>query len=271
MNLLPKDNPEEFNHFLLKKIDLNLFKYKFLKEYIKKVQQGSKILYDASLINISENGWILVLHGDILLIYGENWSKTQFSEIKKVFDLNKFTNYTIQGESNLTYELIDYFNVEKHNVRKERVFYKSNRIIEFAVKNYIIESAEMRDINQLSKMLQQYYREEYSGEKDKSIDEMQKRIFQLIQSENIILLKNSQGIIISFCTIINPDIGILFTKTEHRKNGYGKILLSHCSKLLKQTNSEVYVMTDKNMDASNKVCKAVGFEPFYENTMTEIN
>ncbi len=271
MNLIPKNNPEEFNQFLIKKIELNLFKHKFLKDYIKKVKQGSKKLYDASLINTSDSGWILILLGDLLLIYGDNWNKTQFSEIKEVFDLNKFINYTIQGDSALIYELINYFKVERHTIRKERIFYKTNRIIEFEVKDQIIELAKMIEIDNLSKMLQQYYREEYDGEKDKPLDEMQKRIFQLIHSEKMFVLKSSKGMIISFCTIIDPDIGILFTKTEHRKNGFGKILLSYCAKLLEQKNTEVYVMTDKKMIASNKVCKAVGFQPFCDNTMTEIN
>ena len=271
MNLTPKNNPVEFNEFLFKKVGLNLFKHKFLGEYIRGVQQGSKILYDASLLNTSENGWILILHGEILLIYGENWDKTQFQEIQEILELNKFTNYIIQGESKLIYSLIDYFKLEKYSMIKERIFYKTKKIVDFKVGDRKIELGNMSDIIELSRMLQQYYHEEYNGTNDKSLDEMQQRIFSLIQTRSIFVLKNPNGHILSFCTIIDPDIGILFTQTEHRGKGLGKILLSFCSQLLQQKNGEVFIMTDKEKISSDKVCKAVGFKPFFENTLTEIN
>jgi len=271
MNLTPKINPEEFNKFLFQEIGIDLYHHKFLKDYIDGVQNGFRRLYDASLIDSSANGWILILHGDILLIYGHNWDKSQFSEIKEIFDLNQYTNYLVNGEAKLISELIAFFKVDKHTVRKERIFYNSEKIKVFKPKGLKIGLGKMAELNELASMLQQYYHEEYGGENDKSLVEMQERMFHLIQSSKIFTLKNSEEELLSFCSIIDPDVGILFTNTEHRKKGYAKILLSHCSKLLEKENGKVYIMTDKGELASNEVCKAVGFEPFYNYSSTEIN
>lgn len=271
MNITPNDNPEEFNKILFQEIGINLFRHKYLKDYLDGVQSGSKKLYDASFINTTEKGWILILHGEILLIYGHNWNKSQFSEIKEIFDLNQYTNYVAGGDAKLINELIEFFQVDKHTLRKERIFYKSEKIKDFDNNDFKIELGKMDDINELAVMLKQYYHEEYNGENDKSLAEMQQRMLYLIQSAKIYTLKNNSNDLLSFCSIIDPDIGILFTNSEHRKKGYGKILLSFCSKLLEKENGNVYVMTDKNELASNQVMKAVGFKPIYEHSMTEIN
>lgn len=271
MNITLKNNPKEFNNFLFEKIGIDRYEYKFLKEYIKTVQNGIRKLYDDSIINTTENGWILILHGDVLLVFGNNWNKTQFLEIKDLFDLNKFPNYLVNGESTLVNELINFFNIKKHSIYKERVFYQSNKIETFIREGVMIELGKMNDHDKLSKMLQQYYHEEYKGKNDKSLKEMQQRMFYLIQSSTIYTLKNTLGQLLCFCTIIDPDIGILFTNIEYRRLGYGKVILSYCSELLEKKNNIVYSMTDKEEVASDYVCKAVGFKPYYEYTMTEIN
>ncbi len=271
MNIKPKDNPEEFNRFLLEEAGIELFENKFLSDYIKRASNGELKLYDASLLNISDDSWILILHGDVLLIYGKNWKVDQFSEIKEIFELNSYTNYSLTGNSELIYALIAFFKVDNHTVEKERIFYRTTKITNFDSKNITIELGEIPDVTELSGMLQQYYHEEYNGQNDKPLDEMVQRIFSLIQTNSIYVLKNSAGKICSFCTIINPDIGILFTKSEFRGNGFGKLIISFCSKLLLEENDEVFVMTDRAKVASNIVCKKVGFIPYFNYTITEIN
>lgn len=271
MNFTVKYNKDEFNRLLFEKIKTNLFQFKFIIEYIKLTKKGLKTLYDSSIININKNGWILILHGDSLLIYGDNWTKEQFPELRKEFDLNRYNNYPLKGNSKLIYELIDFYNIASYNIEKERIFYKTTEIKEYKIGNLIIRNGEYLDIDDLSKMLKQYYYEEYNGENNKSIDESKKRILQLINNESIYVLENSDKEIISFCTIIDPDIGILFTKEKYRKQGNGKIILSFCSRLLLDYNNEIYLMTDKNKIESNSVCKSVGFTEFYNFTSTRIN
>ncbi len=271
MNITPKKNPEEFNRFLFEKVGINKFQNKFLLDYLEKVQNGEKRLYDASLINAKDESWILILHGEMLLIYGENWQIEQLTEIKEIFDLNEYTNYLLTGNSVLIYEMIDFFKVNNFNIKKERIFYRSENINNFELNEISIELGEMVDATELSVMLQQYYHEEYNGQNDKEISEMFRRIFNQVQTNSIYVLRNANSQICSFCTVINPDIGILFTKTEHRGKGYGKVLLAYCSKILLKENNEVFVMTDKEKVASNIVCEKVGFEPFFNYTYTEIN
>lgn len=255
----------------MEKVGIDLFKHKFLKDYLVAVRNGDKILYDASLINTSEKGWILILHGESLMIYGHNWSSEQFLEIKEIFALNSYTNYLITGNSELIYELINFYNVDSHEIELERIFYKTKEIKEFNTKDLNIELGDMIDSTELATMLQQYYHEEYKGLNDKPFNLMSRNIFHLIQTNNIYVLKNSNDKICSFCTIINPDIGILFTKKEYRKKGYGKILLSYCSKILLKSNNEVYLMTVKKEKPSNMVVKGVGYDAFYNYTYTRIN
>ena len=71
---------------------------------------------------------------------------------------------------------------------------------------------------------------------------MVSRVNQCISKETMYVLKNSNSDILSFCTIINPDIGIFFTNVEFRNKGYGKIILSHCASLLLQRNQEIYLI-----------------------------
>ncbi|MEP0266877.1 hypothetical protein [Dokdonia sp.] len=271
MNITPKDNNIEFNRFLSERLGLELYEDKFLRDYIKKAQSGALNLYDASLINVSDESWILILHGEVLLVYGKNWKKEQFSEIKEIFELNSYTNYSLAGNSELINDLIDFFKVDNHTIEKERIFYRTNKISDFDSKKNTICIAQMSDANELSEMLQKYYHEEYNGQNDKSIDEMFRRICGLIQTNSMYVLKNSSDEICSFCTIINPDIGILFTKSKFRGKGYGKIIISFCSKLLLEENDEVFVMTDKAKMVSNIVCEKAGFKPYFNYTSTEIN
>jgi hypothetical protein len=245
MNITPKENPEEFNRFLFEKVGVELFQNKFLLDYLKKVQSGEQRLYDASLLNTNNDSWILILHGKMLLVYGENWKTEQFSEINEIFNLNAYTNYLLTGNSELIYGLIKFYKIENHTIQKERIFYKTKNIKNFDIKNVSIALGKMKNAKELSEMLQNYYHDEYNGQNDKPIEEMFKRIFDLVQTNSIYVLKNSNDEICSFCTIINPDIGILFTKSKFRRNGFGALMMSFCSKILVEENGEVFVTTDK--------------------------
>lgn len=271
MNLTPQNNPTEFEKFLFQVIDIKLFQNKFLLDYLEDAIAGKKDLYDKSVINTTDNGWILILHGEVLLIYGENWCSDQFNEISKIIDLNQFTNFSIIGNSELISSLLDFYKIKDVDIYKERILYRTQDIKNLDNFNLEILPANFANLEELAVMLQQYYHEEYKGKNDKSIDDMRIRVLQVIKTGKIFILKNIHGQILSFCTIIDPDIGILFTKSEFRNQGYGKKILAHCSKLLLQKNKEVFVMTDKNEIASNKTCISVGFVQYFNNSFVQIN
>lgn len=271
MNLSPKNNFEKLNQFLFNEIDLNLYKYKFLNEYVKMAKEGLAPHYDLSVLNISGKGWILILHGDVLLVYGENWTEHQIHEISKSFDLNKFTNFKLSGDYILIEKLIEFYDPKNTQIEKRRILYKSTKINTFKAENLKIRIGSIGELLQLALMLQEYYHEEYKGLNDKTIEEMQQRIFSMIQQNKIYILLDKDESILSFCTIIDPDIGIMFTKQKHRNKGFAKIILFYCAQLLKDKNDTVYIMTDKDEAPSNIVCEAVGFKPYYDYVTTKIN
>jgi hypothetical protein len=205
------------------------------------------------------------------LVYGDNWTGNQILEISDIFYLNKFTNYSLAGDSTLISKLLEFYKPKNQEIEKRRILYKTDNIIKFNTHDLKIRRGSFDQLNELAKMLQDYYREEYNGLNDKTIDDMEQRITKVIQTQKIYVLLDVNETILSFCTIIDPDIGIMFTKAEHRNKGYGKIILSHCSTLLQQKNPIVYVMTDSDKPESNIVCEKVGFRPYYYYLMTKIN
>lgn len=271
MNLTPKNNVNVINHFLTEVLDLKIYKHKFLSDYINQAIKGVAPLYNLSILNTTDTGWILILHGKMLLIYGENWSEAQFQELTHSFNLNAFTNFTLTGDKELIDRLIEFYKPKNIQIVKRRLFYQTEKVNTFNLENLEIRLGTTFELDELSKMLQQYYHEEYNGTNDKTIEDMKQRIISLINKDKIYILIDENKNLVSFCSIIDPDIGIMFTKTEHRRNGYAKIILSYCSKLLQQKNNVVYVMTDSDNIASNKVCAKVGFLPHFNYVMLEIN
>lgn len=246
------------------------YKYKFLRHELIQAIQGKSKFYDDSLLNVQGEGWILIIHSEALLVYGDNWTKNQFDEMKKSFDLTKFTNYLMTGESALINALFEFYKIDNYRIEMERIFYRTNSVTSFTNDSLKISKANKKDTNILAS-LQQYYHEEYEGENDKQIEEMISKVEKCIAKESMYVLKNSEDKILSFCTIISPDIGILFTNQEFRNNGYGKVLLSYCSDILLEENEEIYLMSVKSRLESNAVFKRVGFEPYYDYSYIRIN
>ncbi|WP_185206548.1 GNAT family N-acetyltransferase [Chryseobacterium sp. C3] len=260
----------EFQEAINQHIKLSDFEYKFLEHSLDEIVSGESLIYDSSFISYTSTSWILIIHSKVLHIYGENWTHVQFEEIKKHFDLKKFNNYHVTGNLKLIYDLISFFNVEKYEIIKERIFYKTNYILNEDLDNSIIRNANDTDVNVLSVMLQQYYHEEYEGQNDKTLGEMHNRIIDLIKYNNIFVLTIDNQIV-SFCTLINPDVGILFTQINERGKGYGRKIMSYCSNKLLQYNGIVYVMTDKNNVESNALVKNIGYDEYYNYTHIIIN
>ncbi len=271
MNITPKNSAKKFEQFLFNEIDPNLYKYKFLSLYIDKVLKGQKPIYNSSVLNTTDKSWILILHGEMLAIYGDKWNVDQFKEISEIFDLNTYTNYTLSGETELIDELIKFYNPKNYLIEKRRLFNRSTKINDFHNSVLEIKLGSIYDLGELAVMLQEYYHEEYNGLNDKKIEDMEQKILSLIQTKKIYTLIDKSGAILSFCTIIDPDIGIMFTNKEHRNKGNGKIILSYCANLLLRKNGIVYLMTDRDKVESKIVCEKVGFIPYFNYSMTKIN
>jgi GNAT superfamily N-acetyltransferase len=255
----------------MKLINSREFIYKFLRHDVELALRGESIFYDDSILNIQGESWILIIHAEKLLVYGCNWLTSQLEEIKRSFDLTQFSNYLITGDSKLIKALLEFYNIENYETEMERLFYRASSISTLGNEAVNISLANENDVAPVAVMLQQYYHEEYNGENDKKIEEMVLRVEACISDEAMTVLRSKDGKLLSFCTIINPDIGILFTNLEYRGKGYGKILLSYWSKMLLEHNSEVYLMTVKTRIESNAVCQKVGYVPFFDYSYVRVN
>lgn len=271
MNITPEHYPAEFNRLLFEELDLTDYRYKYLSDYINKAKEGCRPIYNTSVINVSNNGWILVLHGDMLLLYGEHWNIEQIVELSESFDLNNFSNYTLAGQEFLIDTLTNFFEITNIEVHKHRLFYQSSSIVVFQHQSTIVRLADYNELDDLALMMQSYFHEEYLGLNDKTIEEMRKQIHWLISNRKIYLATNNNNLLLGFCTIIDPDIGILYTSFNYRNNGYGKIILSYCASLLQSNNHIVYLMTDRDNVSSNILSQQVGFNPFFEYKMITIH
>lgn len=263
---------EEFQNKAFEIFQTSEYKFKFIKHELTQMHRGLKPLYQDSLLNIQGNNWVLIVHTDgQILVYGEGWTDEQLTEISLAFDFSRHSDITVSGDSQIITRLSDLNIFSNFTITRVRPFYRSSEINRFEDPNLSIELAQEDEIEELAGMLQQYYHEEYNGENDKTIEEMEERVFTCVANETLYVLKNNAQLILSFCTIIDPDVGILFTKPDQRGNGYGKILLSHCAQLLLDENEEVYLMTIKSVTDSNIVATKVGFETFFECSFVVIN
>lgn len=263
---------DQFWKFFEERINLEEYRFKFLKHDIQRMENGTKPVYDDSILNISGGGWILIMHSsDAFVVYGENWSENQFPEIKEHLNINKYKNYLMKGESQLIKSLLDFYCVRNYRTQKERIFYRCKVISSSESEGRLARMALTDDADNLALMLQKYYNEEYGGENDKELKEMRRSVDNSIATNSIFVVENNQKSIVSFCTIINPDIGILYTLDEYRMQGFGKIVLAHCSRVLLKDNEEIYLMTDSTSESSNIVVKKTGFEKFYNYSYIRFN
>jgi Predicted acetyltransferase len=269
MNILTTQN--EFSDFLMELATSGEYQYKFLKHELANIFQGRSPIYDDSLLNVQGDSWILIVHGDTIMIHGHNWSVNQFTEIREAFDLSRFNNYLLRGDAVLIRSLNDFYGIRNFDVEMERLFYRTNAIKLFPTGDLVISQAREEDLAQLAPMMQMYYHEEYNGENDKTIEESTARARKCLVRGMMYVLRNAEGTLLSFCTVNDPDIGILFTKQEFRNRGCGKMILSYCGELLLQKNDEAYLMTVASQPASNAACQQVGFRQYFEYGYVRIN
>lgn len=264
-------NQKEFWDFIHDQLDINSYEYRFLRLKLNRVESKQSVLYSESVINFNQTGWVFILLSDSIMVFGNNWNAKQIKKALSNIDLTRFANYLIEGNHQLIKELLDYARISNRKVEKERLFYKLSGLPKVNCSDEKIGLPEPNDIESIATQLQQYYDEEYNGMNPKSLDEMVKMVGQYIKSESLFVLKNSNAEILSFCTILDTDIGILYTDRAHRKNGHGSNLLSFCTRRLLKENKAVHLMTDKNVLASNNTIVKVGFKPYFEYTYLRIN
>lgn len=215
-----------------------------------------------------DDEWLLYIESEgQLFLYG-NYNKKLLSELSKRINIRKLEKYDIMGEYNCVYELLSLQRVRKYSVVKDRIFYvlEDPKSLLPALPNSIPSN---EDIQELTQMMINYYEEEYKGTRNKTIDQILPAIVKHVATNTIHLFKEEDDLK-AFCTIINPDIGIIFTKPNFRNQRIGRKLLSTCSRILFDLNNICYLMTDLNNPASNKLCSDLGYKEIYRHSNIEI-
>lgn len=241
----------------------NKFEYKFLYKNLLEILNGNQPIKSLILNEINHEKWILVIHTNDLLIYGENWTSDQVKEISEAIPFKNFKNYHFSGGKKLIEDLLIFNNIHGYETFKSRFFYRCKNLNQFENKIAQIDYGTIEDVPELALMLKNYYTEEYKGRNEEEIVEMTAQILEYIENNSIYVLKK-EDIVIAFQTINTIDIGILFIKEKYRNQGYGKFLLGISTEKMIINNSIAYLMTDSANIPSNKIVCDLGYEKFYD-------
>lgn len=255
---------EEFQDFITEKIERNIYEYKYLINCLDLVFHYQKLPIDLkSQILINGENWIIYIETqNNLFLYG-SYDTNLLDKIFETIDLKDYKGKEIMGSFDSVYYLVQKSNHQDFKVIKDRLMHSTKKIT--CVGPNSSQLAKIDDLEELITLHQGYYNEEYSSERDKDYDELWQGIKYQIESNKIYIIKE-QNRVLAFCSIINPDIGIMFTAQEHRGKGFAKQLLCSCTKQLLEENETAYVLTDMHNVASNKVCEQIGYVNYYKHT-----
>lgn len=269
MKIITLNNLTEFQDFILEKIERNTYEYKYLINCLDLVFTYQELSIDIkSQILIDGYNWVIYIETPLnLFLYGL-YDTILIDKLSETIDLKAYKGYEIMGDYDIVYYLITKSNLKNYKVIKDRLFYSREKIN--SIQENKSQLASIDDLDDLIFLHQEYYNEEYLGQRDKTEEFLRAGVLEKIENKKIFLIKDKQKII-AFCSIINPDIGILYTSTEHRSKGLAKQLLTTCTKKLLKDNKTAYLMTDMHNLQSNKVCKKVGYISYYRHTNLELS
>ncbi len=264
------EDTSEFSDFIADNIEPYDYRYRYLIKVLNLIYSKKIAVNLSSFIDKEDDGgWIMFIEiEELIYIYGLNYSQLQISHFVETIDLKKYRGFEIMGTLDLVYTILKQYGIQNYKLIKDRYFYKLTKYESDPIEENI-EMADSGDLDELVLMFQNYYKEEYNGERNKSADFLIPTIESFIQDQALFVIK-SENTITSFCSIIDPDIGIIFTKEEYRGHGLGRCLLEYCSNLLFEDNEVAYLMTDMHNSSSNKICQKIGYEIIYEHTNIKI-
>lgn len=248
------------------------FEHYYLINAINEVLEGNIISYEAYYVSNDNNSWIIGIRIDgNYLIYGKNWDKNLIEQTISKINFPLFQpNYHFSGTNNLVTEILKSSN-RKLEIFKDRIFYTCSKLDHLdEEENFEKVLCDIKDIEELAEMVCEYFEDEYKGINNKDFDAVLLQVESQIKKKTLWNLKHN-GKIKSICSIIqtsngNPIIGSFFTKRNERNLGYGTSLLRTVTNNLLKFNNEVWLISDKESVASNKVFHNIGYKPIYETT-----
>jgi predicted GNAT family acetyltransferase len=248
------------------------FEHYYLINAINEVLEGNIISYEAYYIFNDNNSWIIGIRiNGNYLIYGKNWDENLIEQTISKINFSIFQpNYHFSGTNSLVTEILKSSN-RKLEIFKDRIFYSCSKLNSFdEQENFEKLLCDKNDIEELAEMVCEYFEDEYNGKNNKDFDAVLRQVEHQIENNTLWNLKHN-GKIKSFCSIIqtsngNPIIGSFFTKRNERNLGYGTALIRTVTNNLLKVTNEVWLISDKESIASNKVFNNIGYKPIYETT-----
>jgi GNAT superfamily N-acetyltransferase len=263
--IIPVQDTDQFFQFIEDTIKIGDYRYKYLNQALAGIYNREVEIGANSYIHQDDGGWVIFIEfAADLLIYGAGYSDVHLARLTRGMDPPRYKGFNTMGTYDLIYTVLERAKIENYKLIKDRCFYTLTDIAIDSPRNNL-KLARSGDRTQLVGIFQQYYVEEYQGERNKPAEFLLPMINRLIQEKKIYTIK-FDTIIAAFCSIIDPDIGVLFTRGSHRGQGLGLRLLAHCSRMLLEKNGFAYVMTDMHKPASNIICRKIGYELIYEHT-----
>lgn len=256
---------ESFLNFLSEKKIEGDYRYKYLNILLSGIFSRKFKVDERSYVHQANGGWIVHVRTDgQLFFYGENYTDIHISHFVRTNNIKEFLGFEIMGTRELAHAILQRFGVDDFTVIMDRYFYQ---LTDYKTEpsQEGIEAAATVDLGELVTMHQFYYQEEYKGERNKTAEYLSPGIAHSIAEGSMFILKRD-GITISFCSLNDPDIGIIFTKEAYRGQGFGRRLLEYCSSLLFKKNGVAYLMTDMHNSASNFICQKIGYKVIYKHT-----
>lgn len=265
MQIISIQDDQRFLDFIKQKINRTDFRFKYLVSFLNMAfGRGEATIMENTSIYKLGDGWVIYIETEgKLFIYGSD-NPTIIDALSNNINFEMFAGYEIMGDYDLVYRLLQDKNTHGYTVIKDRIFYTlrhSNKLLQALDDT----QPNQNDVDELTKMMLDYYVEEYEGTRNKT-EEMIRPIIVNHINNNSIHIYREDGIIKSFCTVINPDVGILYTKPDFRNQHIGKRLLSTCSRVILTLRNTCFVMTDMKNIPSNKICVDIGYEEISKHT-----
>jgi predicted GNAT family N-acyltransferase len=269
---------EDFTGQIKSLIKDEYFKHFYLINSVGQALSGQIQFFDAYTLVDSENeSWIIGFwtNGNYS-IYGKNWTKKQVKlVIERINDSDFQKGFHFAGTNELISTIFENYKKDTE-LFKERIFYKIENKSSVNIDNKVkVELAIEDDLLELTKMVCEYFEDEYKGKNNKIFGEMLPSVQSQIMNDKIWVLKEDSELK-CFCSLIDTEVGIpivgsFFTYRNERGKGYGTNLLSKVSNEIVEELGEVWLMSDKHSPESNAVFIKIGYESIYETKDIIIN
>jgi GNAT superfamily N-acetyltransferase len=270
IQVLSYNTPQDFLNRNREYIYADYFSHYHLIHKIEELKRRKAELYDFYNI-VDDNGsfvlcmWVTGAY----FIYAKSWTPEIVSKLSEKIDLRKFKRFSFCGQRQLIKEFF-----AKNEIEGE--VFKNRRIEVCEAVNPPampfegqIENGEMKDIEELIRMDYDYNQEEFRGKGSQTRNDIVASIKNAIIN-NTIFLWRINGVITSIARHINDHddyaiIGSLYTRPEHRGNGYGYFLMhSFTNGLLSNGYSKCGLVSDADNPITKRMFERVGYKAIFD-------